>query len=189
MCLVVSLPESCRDGEKVRALLDELMLLFRLHRPGNVYYSFIIIDDCDWYDVPDHEKYQRLQAQSLHHYIGWAHPGTEYLYVDDCAGAPLAFCCAHRGNTILRTRPYQSFSRGYHEPLSEDRFLRNVIGLENIFVNEVSEQSNVTYKFVDRGCFLLQRAAPHEGGAVAWAEVLKKLYRERGNILRGAVNT
>ena len=54
---------------------------------------------------------------------------------------------------------FRFFFRSYHEPYATDRFLSNAIGLENLLVNDEQEKSSFRYKFVDRGCFLLQQAA------------------------------
>ena len=186
VCLILKLNDAqVQDSKLARQLVEDAILLLRLAAPGNVYYNFILHDPCGWFENPSQANAASLQTSSVFFFKGWAHPGLEEGMVlsKEQAPAALAYVVANSEKTVIRKRAFTSFFRGYHEPYADDRLLRNAIGLENLFVNDVGEQSNVIYKFVDRGAYLLQLAAPLPDGAEGYVVPLKNIYKARSRLV------
>ena len=81
---------------------------------------------------------------------------------------------------------YRFFFRSYHEPYATDRFLSAVVALENILVNDTDDRTNIRYKFMDRGGFLLQRARPQPEGADIYCRRLGTIYDRRSGLVHSA---
>ena len=188
-CLVISGTDfSQQQSDEAKALVERFVLLLRIYRPGNVYFNFAVIDEDGWYRAPTVIRQVSLQKLGVFFYMGWGHRGTtQTLRLQSQDVNPLReLFRAHRGRDLLSERPFRYFFRGFHEPYSEDRFLDNIIGMENILVNDTSDQSNVRYKFVDRGCFLLQLSRPETEGASAYVKPLSALYDLRCRIVHAS---
>jgi hypothetical protein len=177
----------CEDVDKktARSVLEDLVLLLRLYKPGNVYYNYAVIDEYGWYGDPHRKEPVPVSQFAIFFFMGWRHGGLTATYsVTEEDVRPLAsFVEHHRGKPLLQTRAYKFFFRGYHEPYAENRFLDNAIGLENILVNDTKEMSNIKYKFVDRGCFLLSKAVSPKQKAASFAKPLTAIYKERSSIV------
>lgn len=173
------------DKGNPRDLVERAVLLLRLFKPGNLYYNFVLRDEAGWFADPTQQVEDKLWADSVFFFQGWDHPGLEgrYSVTEGEALALQQFVAKHWDNQVLSRRFFHLFFRGYHEPYAEDRFLRNAVALENIFVNESQDQSNVTYKFVDRGCYLLQLARPLDQGAGGYAKSLGLIYKTRSALV------
>lgn len=86
------------------------------------------------------------------------------------------------GERLMEKPSYRYFFKGYHEAYLYDRLLSNVIALESLLVSEY-DQSNLSYKFADRGCFLLQKAKPIPDGHDIYYLNMKKLYNIRSKLV------
>ncbi len=80
------------------------------------------------------------------------------------------------------TPPFRVAVFSFPEPYTNDRFLDNVLAMENLLVNDSQDHSNISYKFVDRGCFLLKQAIQLENANV-FARSLRKIYSTRSEIV------
>jgi hypothetical protein len=172
------------QSDKDREIMERLLTSLRLFKPGNIYYNYAIIDSVGWYSNPHKVDEKTLGQFSIFFFFGW-----------DCIGLPSIYELKHneaqnirdfinlnwKNKNILCRRPYQYFFKAFHEPYAEQRFLDYVIALENILVNDQNDMSNIKYKFVDRGAFLL--AKYHGGDAVKYAECLKNIYDVRCKIV------
>jgi len=149
----------------------------RIFKPGNLYYNFALIDTNDWFFQPNPKKL--LKIFSIFFYMGWSHSGTvqNFNLLNNEIKPLNKFISVNIGNKILDNRSFKYFFRSYHEPFKEDRFLDNAIALENILVNDTKERSNLLYKFVDRGCFLLQQVLPLKNGPEKYAKSLRNSKR------------
>lgn len=188
-CLVLERSSLHRDSDNdVKAFVERLVLLLRLYKPGNVYFNFAVIDENGWYRAPTVAVNIVLGQIGVFFYVGWTHRGLgDTFRLSTADSEPLAtFVAAHRGADLMKNRSFRYFFRGFHEPYSEDRFLSNVIGLENVLCNDSQDHSNLKYKFVDRGCYLLHQARPHPDGAGGYVKPLGDIYDARSRIVHSA---
>ncbi|MBI4312437.1 MAG: hypothetical protein HY681_11740 [Chloroflexi bacterium] len=186
-CLVISRPGD-HTYDEARAWIERALLLLRVYKPGNVYYNFALHDDDNWLEDPKESAAQALRGTSVYFFKGWDHPGITswYQITADEAGGFAGFIEVNWDNEVKENRAFNLFFRGYHEPYADDRFLRNAIALENLLVNDTKEQSNIRYKFVDRGAFLLQMAAPRQDAANGYASDLKDIYDARCQLVHSS---
>lgn len=192
-CLVIKNILRDKDSTKyARQRLEEAILRLRIFKPGSVGSSFSIVDHDGWY-----EKFVstplNIQAKlnisyeliGVFFYIVWERPGFPSTYditSEDLSSLKSLFSIG-AGKSLLNKSSFRFFFRGFHEPYATDRFLSNAIGLENLLVNDTSEQSNVKYKFVDRGCFLLSQAMTIPEHPQVYATRLSKIYDARSKIV------
>jgi hypothetical protein len=185
-CAVCTDYEGDNDKES-REFMQDLLLLFGLFKPGNLYYNFGLIDRNGWYQDPAHIQNQAYRF-GIFIFYGWSHPGIVDIYElanDDLA--PLAsFVTKNRKNSLLRRSACKYFFRAYHEPYTDDRFLYYAISLENMLVNDTKDISSIKYKFVDRGCFLLKKAIPSSEGANEISKSLSDIYDLRSKIVHSS---
>jgi hypothetical protein len=189
-CLVVkNINDPDGDMSKLRSTIEEIVLRLRLYKTGSIGFSFVIVDQDGWYEKMMANPLEIINIKvpliGVLFYTVWARPGFPHNYeilTEDIA--PITELLAHTHNLELMHKPaFRYFFRSFHEPYGTDRFLSNAIGLENLLVNDTSEPSNLIYKFVDRGCFLLTRASPHVDGPQAYASILTKIYKARSNVV------
>jgi hypothetical protein len=172
-----------QDRVDAKEALEEAILRLRLFKTGPAGFNFAIIDHDGWYDQLKAGGGREIKYEPLgiFFYVVWSQPGMPHTY--DIAAEEIdrvrELIAFTAGRKLLQKPPFRYFFRAYHEPYASDRFLRNAIGLENLLVNDTQDQSNTTYKFVDRGCFLLNLAHTHPQGANGYAPVLKKIYSAR----------
>jgi len=178
-----------KDDNIVRRHVEEIILLLRLYKEGSVFFNFISVDHNNWYDNPENLS-PKLTQIGVFFYMGWGHKGIKTTYAlkksDD--GHIDKFINKYLGQNLFSQIAYKYFFRSFHEPYSDDRFLSNAIGLENILVNDNTEQSNIRYKFIDRGCFLLQAALPNKNGADYYVKSLKNIYDTRCQLVHSTKN-
>ncbi len=189
-CLIIKNVENTRDDlSDLKARLEEVILRLRIYKPGSIGFSFAIIDRDGGYDKIIAAKSEKVtitcQLLGVFFYTVWYRPGmppTYEILPEDID--PLRKLFSRTANAKLMDKPsFRYFFRGYHEPYGTDRFLSNAIGLENLLVNDTKDLSNLTYKFVDRGCFLLTQASPHPDGPEAYASTLNKIYQARSGVV------
>ena len=181
-CLVVRNHEITEDDRSAASeRLKEAVLRLRLYKPGGIGFNFGVIDRDGWYDEPDPKTERGLEFIAVFFYFVWERPGLPTPYdLDNNDIERLQCLFALTSHKSLMDKPaYRYFFRAYHEPYGTDRFLSNAIALENLLVNDQRDMGNIRYKFVDRGCFLLQRASPHPDGAEAYTKPLKAIYDAR----------
>ena len=141
------------DLSRAKHLIEKYILLLRIFRKGNIYFNFLIIDkNSNIITMGD-----IFHTQLIHYYIGWYYKGltNSYELSTKDEEALQIFIKLYESKDLMNQRAFRSFFRGFHEPLSDDRFLDNVISLENVLCNDSGENSNIRYKFIDRGLFLL----------------------------------
>jgi hypothetical protein len=167
--------------EHVQRYIEEIILLLRLYKQGSPFFNYIAVDVDDWYDNFQKNKTPNLFEVGVFFYMGWSHKGLDTIYKIDKSDEKQLENLFNKylGKDIISNRACKFFFKGFHEPYSDDRFLNNAIGLENILVNDTKEQSNIRYKFIDRGCFLLQAADPKPVGAKYYSNPLKDIYDAR----------
>lgn len=185
-CLVLKSIDLSNSGEVgFRRDLEDIVLLLRLYKPGNVYYNYALIDKNNWYENPMRSQAIGMKEFAVFYYMGWPQKGVDQIFklTKDDFRSLKVFVNKNIGKTILRTRPFRYFFRGFHEPQVDDRFLDNVIGLENILAGDTKDQSNIRYKFIDRGCFLLANVIPYEGDPNIYAKPLRDIYDTRCEIV------
>jgi hypothetical protein len=165
--------------------IEEIVLRLRLYKPGGIGFNYIIIDDRGWYDDPQGKSIEGLKRIRVYFYVVWRRQGmiNQYdLEADDVKHLQELFELSSN-EKLMQTPAFRFFFRSYHEPYSIDRFLSNAIGLENLLVNDEKEKSSFRYKFVDRGCFLLQQAEPILDDALAYVKPLQNIYDKRSAIV------
>jgi hypothetical protein len=189
-CLILKNIESTQyDLSDIKEKLEEVVLRLRIYKPGSIGFSFAIVDRDGGYDkILAAESDQIIiscQLLGVFFYTVWYRPGMPPNYEilpEDIE--PLRQLFSRTVHAKLMEKPsFRYFFRGYHEPYGTDRFLSNAIGLENLLVNDTKDLSNLTYKFVDRGCFLLTQAYPHPDGPEAYASALNKIYQARSGVV------
>ncbi len=170
-------------------IADEMILGLRLYKAGGVYYNFLLVVNPPASGESTSDDVHGLRALALYYYNVYDHKGIPYVYEltpDDMK--PLRDVLGlTRSRQLLEKRCFRNFFQAYHEPLTSDRFLKNAVALENILVND-GGFSNISYKFVDRGCYVLQRVAPHSGGAAGHAGRLKEIYKARSGLVHSRKN-
>lgn len=161
-CLVIW--TSSTDEVTIREqakLAEEVLLRFRLLRPGPIGFHFLAF-------VPEDELRKGIGEpgnawlMSLRHYMVWARPGITPLHYELSASEAESLRELWKrtsGERLLRRLAFRQFFRGCHEPYATDRFLANAIGLENLLLGDSEERSSLAYKFQLRGAFLLKLAA------------------------------
>lgn len=176
------------DDDQIKEFVQQLVLLLRLWKPGDVYFNVIIVDQNGWYHSPTVTVAPAFSMIGIFFYVGWTHRGLSVRYslgVEEEPGVA-AFIAAHRDKRLLDQRSYRFFFTAFHEPYTDDRFLKNAIGLENLLCSDVEEPSNLTYKFMDRGCFLLSRSTPDAADAAAFLKPLKAIYKLRSTLVHSS---
>jgi hypothetical protein len=189
-CLVIRNVENTQDDlSDLKARLEEVVLRLRIHKSGSIGFSFAIVDRDGWYEKLFTSEPGQMniayQLLGVFFYIVWDRRGLPPIYeILPQDVEPLRDLFSRTANTKLMNKPaFRYFFRGYHEPYGTDRFLSNAIGLENLLVNDTKDLSNLTYKFVDRGCFLLTQAHPHPDGPDAYVSTLTKIYKARSSVV------
>jgi hypothetical protein len=175
--------------DSAREIADEILLRLRLYRVGEIGLSLILAGDIGWRNGKSSPEAPHVHWSAIHHYIVWQRVGHSRPYsigADD--QTPLQRLFESEPTSLFDRPAYRQFSRSYHEPYATDRFLSCALGLENALVNEETEMSNISYKFVDRGSFILQRAQPHESGASHYADILRKIYKARSKLVHSGLS-
>jgi len=171
------------DLSKAKHIIEKYVLLLRIFRKGNIYFNFLFIDKNN--NIIDREAL--FYTQQLNYYTGWSHKGLIHIYsLSDKDDDELQlFIKSYESLDLMNQRAFRSFFRSFHEPLSDDRFLDNVISLENILCNDSNDNSNIRYKFIDRGIFLLHQI--NEKITVdEYKAKLSKIYDMRCNIVHSS---
>jgi hypothetical protein len=185
-CLLIKNAEvSSEDGTDAKETIEESVLRLRIYKAGGCYFDFGLIDEVGWFYAPDKNKPTPLKAIGVFFYIAWERKGMASLYqLEEVDIEPLGGLFKKTKNIMLLDQaPFRYFFRGYHEPYATDRFLSNAIALENIFANDQDDKSNIRYKFIDRGCFLLQQAQPHPEGPNGYVKPLADIYDSRSRLV------
>lgn len=196
-CLVIkNIAEGKDDTKFARQRLEEAILRLRIFKSGSIGASFSIVDRDGWYEryvsTPlsiDAKLKLTYELIGIFFYIVWERPGFPSWYEissEDLLPLKSLFSIT-AGSSLLSKPSFRFFFRGFHEPYATDRFLSNAIGLENLLVNDTTDQSNVKYKFVDRGCFLLSQAMPSPEHPQVYATRLGKIYDARSGIVHSRV--
>ncbi len=180
-----------RNREDSREIMERLMIMLRLFKIGNVFYNYALIDEHDWYSSLKRGEAVPIEQFAIFFFFGWDAKGLPTIYEleEDEADELSRFIVTKRRKPIVYTRPYRFFFKSYHEPYAEHRFLDYVIAMENILANDSKDMSNIRYKFIDRGCYLLNRALPSDAGAEHHAKSLKEIYDARCEIVHSARST
>lgn len=185
-CLIVRNVDTSQDDlSDIKGKLEEVVLRLRIHKSGSIGFSFAIVDRDGWYDklftAAQGQMDIAYQLIGVFFYIVWDRPGLPSIYEIDTEDVePLRVLFSRTIAKKLMDKPaFRYFFRSYHEPYATDRFLSNAIGLENLLVNDTRDLSNLTYKFVDRGCFLLMQAHPHPDGPEMYVATLTEIYKAR----------
>lgn len=187
--LVVVQREGLEDPvAAARSELEEALLRLRLYRIGQIGFNFGIYDSSHWYETGKLDPGTTIPSFSVHHYLVWQHPRLGmYLIVgkNDENGLAAIFTAAG-AQQLLQKTAYRNFFRSYHEPYATDRFLQCAMALESLLVNDSRDTSNITYKFVDRGAFLMHQARPVDGGVGEYVLRLKRIYGARSKLVHGS---
>lgn len=185
-CLVVRDVEITGDlGIGARERLEEVVLRLRLYKPGGIGFNFAVVDKDGWYDDPEGKPMDNLQIISVFFYVVWERKGMPSQYElepEDESSLRYLFEFT-KDQKLMDKAAFRYFFRSYHEPYATDRFLSNAIALENLLANDQKDWSNIRYKFVDRGCFLLQKAYPNPDVASVYVKPLKDIYDARSRIV------
>jgi hypothetical protein len=176
------------EGTSAKDAIEELVLRLRIFKAGAVSFDFGVIDSGGWYENPTEEKATHLALFGVFFYVPWAHHGMPVKFeVEPSEAESLRSFVTLTESQHLMDRPaYRYFFQSYHEPYATDRFLKNAIGLENLLVSDAKDTSNIRYKFVDRGCFLLNRAKPHSEGASGYTKPLSDIYDARSRLVHAS---
>jgi hypothetical protein len=176
------------DDERIKEFVQHIVLLLRLWKAGDVYFNVIIVDHNGWYLSPTVSITPEFSMIGIFFFVGWTHRGLSVRYSLGAAEEPALaeFIAAHRDKRLLDQRSYRFFFTAFHEPYTDDRFLKNAIGLENLLCSDAEEPSNLTYKFVDRGCYLLSRTIPDSSGATEFVKPLKDIYKLRSTLVHSS---
>ena len=188
-CLIVRNPKYLNDVKIIKKQIEDTILVFRLFKEGDIFFNYICIDEKNWYDrsdVPD----LKAKHVGVFFYMGWHHKGLSTTYIIESFETEnlKQFFKNKISNRLLDHRSFRYFFKGFHEPYSEDRFLSNAIALENILVNDTKDQSNIRYKFIDRGCYLLHISTPGSNDANVYAKSLRCIYDLRCKIVHSSKN-
>jgi hypothetical protein len=179
------------EGTSAKEAVEEMILRLRIFKSGGVSFDFGVIDQVGWYDDPTTEKAAGLKLFGVFFYVSWAHHGMPGLFqINETEVEALRTFIATTSTRRLMDDPACRYLfQSYHEPYASDRFLKNAIGLEALLVGDVQDTSNIQYKFVDRGCFLLNRAQPNPGGAAAYTASLAAIYERRSRLVHASKTT
>lgn len=175
-----------KDAKTARSLVQNVITLMRLYRPGGVFFNLVYHDRSGCLASRVHTSGPiRYGQAAVFFYMNWAREGALSRWkVTEADAEPLGnLIKAYRGSSLLRTPPFEFFFRAYHEPYAGDHFLKNVVGLEAALVNDEHDRSNVGFKFVERGCTLLHLVEPHPDGPQGYVPQLHTLYKERCNMV------
>jgi hypothetical protein len=168
--------------------VEEVILRLRLFKPGNVAFGIVISDARGWYDDLTTAIAEPDGVRAIFFYSAWLRPGLQHTYELSEAELPklIRLLESTSSRTLMDAAPYRAFFRAYHEPYATDRFLSTAIAMEHLLVNDTEDTSSISYKFVDRGCYLLNRARPHPDGAEAYVAPLRTIYRWRSSLVHAS---
>jgi hypothetical protein len=182
-CIVYS--DFDKTTDKSRELMERLITALRLFKPGNVFYNYALIDETHWYESPGGRDMIPLEQFAIFPFFGWSANGlVDYYEVSDKEVPILSqFVAKHWKTSLIHARAYKYFFKAYHEFYADHRFLDYTIALENVLANDENEISNIRYKFVDRGCFLLKRWLEPTESIDGISRTLKQIYDVRCEIV------
>jgi hypothetical protein len=169
---------------EARAIADRVLLCLRLHRKGEVGYSMLLAAEAGCNGGKGKNKDVHIDWAALHHYSVWHRPGhsSPYVLSEEDSQKILQLYSATNAKT-LRRPAFRHFLRSYHEPYATDRFLSCAIGLECALLSGQQERSSLSYKFRDRGAYILQQCAPDPNGACTHFAQLGQIYRKRSQLV------
>jgi hypothetical protein len=178
----------CKDAVAGRQVVQRLVILLRLFKAGGVFFNTVFHDKTG--SLVSNLPLSRppsVTAKTIHFFMAWSRQGAELSYAlsEEEAVELGAFIKKYRDDGLLKLPPFLYFFRAYHEPYLGDRFLRNAVGLEGALVNDQSDQSNIAFKFKERGASLLHLANPHEDGPDGYVKRLSAIYEARSDLVHG----
>jgi len=192
-CLVVRNADLVlADASDAKAIIEEVVLRLRIYKAGDVGFNFAAVDPTGWYDQLErlaNDGQSRLSISygmlAVFFYVVWDRPGLSQPYTlapDDIPPLQALFEQT-TGRKLLERTAFRYFFRAYHEPYATDRFLSNVIALENLLLGDSDERSSLMYKFADRGTFLVHQADPELCNPDGVFGDLQDIYRARSAIV------
>lgn len=184
-CIVYSNFNENEDNS--REIMEKLLTTLRIFQDGDVYYNFAIIDKNGWYDNPVASL--TIDQFAIFFFVCWDHMGlkSNYSINDSNVNSFKDFVKTFWKDPVLVTTPFHFFFKAYHEPYTEHRFLNYSIALENILVNDSDDSSNINYKFIDRGLFLLEKNKLFTELEIdKKVLILKEIYKTRSDIVHSS---
>jgi hypothetical protein len=173
------------DHDDSREIMERLITAMRLFKQGNIFYNYAIVDQNNFYSSPPAGKPVEIGHFAVFFFMGWhceGLPDTFELLPSEIEKFQ-AFVATNWKRPKLYTRPFRFFFKAYHEGYAEHRFLDYVIALENVLANDSKDMSNIRYKFIDRGCYLLSKYCAHLGTPDSLGKALAEIYDRRCEIV------